>query len=103
MQRHRIMVAGSNVITVQRVSRYCLEQRAEVFPYYGIPSLEEIALFMPEVVVFCAAIADAAAVLQQLDRPCLFWLEEAAAETIGSAPIVSTAEDLRIHLQKILD
>jgi hypothetical protein len=28
----RVMVIGSNVTTVQRISRYCLEHGADVFP-----------------------------------------------------------------------
>lgn len=54
--RQRIIVVGTNVITVQQVSSYCLETRAEVLPYYGLPSEEEIYLFDPDIWVMCLPI-----------------------------------------------
>ena len=56
LRGNRVMVIGQNVATVQRVSRYCLDQGAEVFPYYGIPSDEEVTLFDPEVSVLCLSL-----------------------------------------------
>ncbi|MEH2435526.1 MAG: hypothetical protein V7K25_14975 [Nostoc sp.] len=74
MKRQRIMVIGSNVTTVQRVSSYCLKQNAEVFPYYSIPTLEEIALFAPHVLVLCLPIPNK--FQDQLLQPYILWSEQ---------------------------
>jgi len=70
----RIMVIGSNVATVQRVSRYCLEQGAEVLPYYGIPTDEEVTLFAPDVSVLCLPICEN--FRPQIGQPYIFWSEQ---------------------------
>ncbi|WP_146087199.1 hypothetical protein [Chroococcidiopsis sp. TS-821] len=54
--RQRIMVVGTNITTVQEVSSYCLESQAEVLPYYGTPSKEEVDLFKPQIWVICLPI-----------------------------------------------
>lgn len=89
------MVIGSNVTTVQRVSRYCLEQGAEVFPYYGTPTAEEIALFDPEVLVLCLPIPED--VLHQLSRPCILWSEQLP----NGVPLVHNHLDLQARLQEV--
>lgn len=96
IQRHRIMVIGSNVNTVQRVSRYCLKQGAEVFPYYGFPTAEEVTLFDPKVSVLC--LPGAENFLNQTDRPYILWSEQLV--DIG-LPLVSTKRELETSLQEI--
>ncbi len=96
IEMHRIMVIGSSVTTVQRVSRYCLEQGAEVFPYYGTPTTEEIALFNPEVLVLCLPMPED--VLHQIDRPCILWSEQPS----NGLPLVYTRADLQARLQEVL-
>ena len=97
MERSRIMVIGSNVTTVQRVSRYCLEQGAEVLPYYGIPTDEEIALFAPHVSVLCLPMPKD--FQQQIGQPYIFWSEHLMNQGI---PFVSNPTELHTRLQKVL-
>jgi len=81
MERRRIMVIGSNVTTVQRVSSYYLKQQAEVFPYYGIPMDEEVALFDPDVLVLCQPIP--ADFQRQINRPYILWPEQLMDEKLS--------------------
>jgi hypothetical protein len=96
MKKHRIMVIGSNVITVQRVSSYCLKQSAEVFPYYGIPSNEEVALFAPEVLVLCLPIAND---FCYQTHPYILWSEQLMDKGLPSA---TTPTELHTRLQEVL-
>ena len=70
----RIMVIGNNVATVQRVSRYCLEQGAEVLPYYGIPTDDEVILFAPDVSVLCLPIPEN--FRPQIGQPYILWSKQ---------------------------
>lgn len=96
MKNHRIMVIGSNVTTVQRVSSYCLKHSAEVFPYYGIPSNEEVALFAPEVFVLCLPIAND--FCYQI-YPYILWSEHFIDKGLASA---TTATELYARLHEVL-
>jgi hypothetical protein len=95
--RNRIMVIGQNVITVQQISRYCLEQEAEVFPYYGMPTIEEVILFDPEILVLCVPVPES--FLTQIDRPYILWSE---TQWEPDLPLVSTQEELEVSLQAVL-
>lgn len=97
METPRIMVIGSNVTTVQRVSSYCLKHNFEVFPYYGIPLVEEMALFDPQALVLCLPIPDD--FLSQILQPYIFWSEQPLEEKLLS---VSTPTELYLYLQKAL-
>ncbi|KAF3890865.1 hypothetical protein DA73_0400007650 [Tolypothrix bouteillei VB521301] len=92
------MVIGSHVATVQRVSTYCLQQNAEVFPYYGIPMNEEITLFAPHILVFCLPINEALE-HHSLLQPCIFWSEQPKNEDL---PSVNTPTELYTRLQEVL-
>lgn len=94
---NRIMVIGQDVITVQRVSRYCLEGGAEVFPYYGVPSLEEVSLFDPEVSVLCVPLPDG--FLCNLNQSYILWSEQ---PMLIDLPLVSTKKELQSCLQLAL-
>ena len=94
---NRIMVIGQDVITVQRVSRYCLAQGAEVFPYYGIPTLEEINLFDPEISVLCVPLPKS--FLYNLNQRYILWSEE---PTLIDLPLVSSQRELENCLQLAL-
>jgi len=93
----RVMVIGSNVTTVQRVSRYCLEHGADVFPYYGIPGAEEVALFNPQVSVFCLPVPENW-LCQMVHQLCILWSEEPRY----GFPLASTRTELEAHLQTVL-
>ena len=97
IERHRIMIVGSNVTTVQRVSCYCLEQGVEVFPYYGTPTEEEIALFAPQTVVLCLPVSED--FRRQIVQPYIFWSEQPV--DIGE-PLVCTRTELEARLQELL-
>lgn len=94
MPGNRIMVIGQDVVTVQRVSRYCLEQGAEVFPYYGVPTFEEVTLFAPEISVLCLPLPES--FLCKLDQPYILWSEQPVAINL---PFVSTKRELESRLQ----
>ncbi|BDA69544.1 hypothetical protein RIVM261_061530 [Rivularia sp. IAM M-261] len=94
MERHRIMVIGSNVTTVQRVSSYCLKKNLEVFPYYGIPVVDDITLFAPHVVVLCLPIPEKFQ-LCQIHQRYIFWSEQKISEG-------QELEELYICVQKAL-
>lgn len=97
MERYRVMVIGNNVTTVQRVSRYCLEQGVEVFPYYGIPTDEEVTLFAPNVSVLCLPVPDD--FQPQTGQPCILWSEKPLYTWL---PLVSTPTELEARLQELL-
>lgn len=97
MERHRIMVIGSNVTTVQCVSRYCLEQGAEVFPYYGTPTDDEVTLFTPHIFILCLPVPEN--FRQQINQPYILWSEQPMYIGI---PSVYTAEELEFRLQEVL-
>ncbi|WP_235082928.1 hypothetical protein ACF3DV_13510 [Chlorogloeopsis fritschii PCC 9212] len=95
MERHRIMVIGSNVRTVQRVSSYCLKKSLEVFPYYGIPNNEEVTLFAPHVFVLCLPILGDFRIFQ----PYILWSEQPTDEDLS---LVTTPTELYTRLQEFL-
>jgi hypothetical protein len=97
MKRHRIMIIGNNIATVQKLSRYCLTQGAEVFPYYGVPTIEEIALFEPEVAIVCLPIFEG--FLHQIARPYIVWSEENAIAL--EYPFTNTISQLQVYLQQV--
>ncbi len=97
MERHRIMVVGSNVTTVQRVSSYCLKKNLEVFPYYGIPIVEDIALFDPHALVLCLPISED--FQRQIHQPYILWSEQIINEGL---PLVTTDTELYVRLQEII-
>lgn len=92
----RVMVIGQDVATVQRVSRYCLEQGADVFPYYGIPNPEDVALFAPEVSVVCLPVSED--FLQQIAQPYILWSQQINQEF----SLVSIPKELEISLHNAL-
>jgi hypothetical protein len=59
---------------VQHVSRYCLEQCAEVLPYYGIPTDDEVILFAPDVSVLCLPIPEN--FRPQIGQPYILWSKQ---------------------------
>lgn len=91
------MVIGSNVTTVQRVSSYCLKKNLEVFPYYGIPLIEDITLFAPHALVLCLPIPSD--FQHQIHQPYILWSEQIIDEELQ---LVTTLTDLYICLQNIL-
>lgn len=91
------MIIGKLVTTVQRVSRYCLEQMVEVLPYYGIPSREDIDLFDPDVLIICLPAPDN--LYLQIDKPFILWSE---LEAKFQLPVASNRAELALILQKIL-
>ncbi|KAB8331756.1 hypothetical protein SD80_023515 [Scytonema tolypothrichoides VB-61278] len=91
------MVIGSRVTTVQRVSSYCLKQGAEVFPYYGIPTDEELTLFAPDVLVLCLPIPEN--FLRQINHRYILWLEDPIDEKL---PWVTTFTELDVCLREVL-
>ena len=97
MERPRITVIGSNVTTVQCVSRYCLNQGAEVFPYYGTPKEEEVALFAPDFFVLCLPVPED--FRSQITQPYVLWSEQLMHIGI---PLVYTAEELEVRLKEVL-
>jgi hypothetical protein len=97
MDRPRIMVIGTKVTTVQRVSRYCLQKGLEVFPYYGIPINEEVTLFDPHVLVLCQPISED--LVSWIRRPSIFWSEQPIE---GNLRLVSSLTELSVRLQQIL-
>lgn len=94
---NRIMVIGQDVLTVQRVSRYCLEQGAEVFPYYGTPGIEEVILFDPELLVLCLPLPES--FMYKLDQPYILWSEQ---PIVNNLTVVSTQRELESSLHLTL-
>lgn len=91
------MILGRLVTTVQRVSRYCLEQMVEVLPYYGIPSNEEIGLFDPDLLIICLPAPENFHL--QIDKPFILWSEP---EVQIKLPVASNAAELARMLQQTL-
>lgn len=96
MEIPRIIVTGNNVTTVQRVSSYCLKHNFEVFPYYGIPTVEDITLFAPHAWVLCLPIPDNFHL--QILQPYIFWSEQPLED---KSIFVSTPTELSNHLKKL--
>lgn len=94
---NRIMVIGQDVVMVQRVSRYCLEQGAEVFPYYGVPTIEDVTLFDPEVSVLCLPLPRN--FLCRLNQRYILWSEQ---PILSDLPLVSSKRELESYLQLAL-
>lgn len=80
MQAHRIMIIGSNVTTVQRVSSYCLKKSPHIFPYYGVPTEEEINLFAPDILVLCLPLPEN--FQHQIRQPYILWSEDFSFEGV---------------------
>lgn len=97
MEKYRIMVIGSNVTTVQRVSRYCLEQGAEVFPYYGTPIDEEVTLFAPDISVLCPPLPKG--FRHQINQRYVLWSEQPMNDRL---PLVASRTELHAYLQQCL-
>ena len=93
----QVMVIGYNVTTVQRVSRYCLEHGADVFPYYGIPSTEEVALFKPHVSVLCLPLPEDW-LCQMVHQLCILWSDQPRDDF----PLAYTRTELEARLQTVL-
>ncbi|MBW4641966.1 MAG: hypothetical protein KME23_02925 [Goleter apudmare HA4340-LM2] len=91
------MIIGNNITTVQRVSGYCLKQHAEVFPYYGIPTIAEVTLFDPHVLVICLPMPDDFHHL--LFKPCILCSEQPMEPDMY---LVTTAVDLHESLYSVL-
>lgn len=96
MERHRVMVIGSHVNTVQRVSNHCLKKNLEVFPYYGVPLMEEINVFAPHVLVLCLPIPNDFQC--QTSQPWILWSEQGMDEELA---LVSTTTELYARLQEV--
>ena len=99
MERSRIMVIGSNLATVQRVSRYYLQQGAQVLPYYGIPSEEEVTLFAPHLTVLCPPVPEN--LPRYIDQLQILCLEEPINEGLPSLANQSLLKTLEKYLLKI--
>jgi hypothetical protein len=91
------MILGRLVATVQRVSRYCLEQMVEVLPYYGVPSSEEICLFNPDLLIICLPAPEN--LYLQIDKPFILWSE---LEANLKLPVASNSAELARMLQQTL-
>ncbi len=97
MPYHRILIFGRSVTTVQRVSRYCLKQGIEILPYYGIPTVEEVNLFTPDLVILCLPAPEN--FLLQIDRPFILWSEPSVNVKL---PVASSCIELKNLLQQTL-
>lgn len=91
------MILGKLVTSVQRVSRYCLEQMVEVLPYYGVPSAEEINLFDPDILIICLPAPQQ--LYLQTDKPFILWSE---LEVNFELPVASNSAELVQMLQQAL-
>ena len=93
----RIMVTGNNVNTVQSMSKYCLKHNFEVFPYYGIPLVEEITLFTPHALLLCLPLSND--FQSEILQPYILWLEQPLEEKLL---LISSLTQLDVYLKKIL-
>lgn len=93
----KVMVVGASVTTVQRLSRYCLQQGIEVFPYYGVPTTEEVTLFCPDALIVCLPVPEN--FFLQIDQPFILWSEPT---TVSKLPVASTHTQLATLLQQTL-
>ncbi len=91
------MIVGKNVTTVQRVSRYCLKQGIEALPYYGTPTVEEVTLFNPDVLIVCLPVPENFCL--QIDKPFILWSEPSINVKL---PVASTCIELKTLLQQTL-
>ncbi|BAY13960.1 hypothetical protein NIES2098_71580 [Calothrix sp. NIES-2098] len=91
MQLHRIMIVGSNITTVQRVSSYCLKKSPHVLPYYGIPTNEEMNLFAPDILVLCLPIPES--FQHQIRQPYILWSDNLTFADLR-LPFVNNPKDL---------
>jgi hypothetical protein len=98
MERHRIMVIGNKITTVQRVSSYCLKKKLEVLPYYGIPRVDDINLFAPHALVLCLPIPE---FQYQIHQPYILWSEQIIDEGLPLVNNQTKLEEFYI-LQKVL-
>lgn len=96
MPRHRIVVIGESVLEVQRVSRCCLKQGIEVFPYYGFPTNEEISLFSPHLVTVCSPMVEIT--YPQIDFSYTLWSEQPISSELTA---ISNMTELQELLQKL--
>lgn len=94
---YKVMIIGKIVMTVQTVSRFCIQQGAEVFPYYGIPAVEEVALFEPDIFILCLPAPEN--LFLQIDRPFILWSEQF---TDIKLPVASNRTELVNLLQQTL-
>ncbi|WP_013320579.1 hypothetical protein [Gloeothece verrucosa] len=88
MIKSPIMIIGNDVLIVQRLSRHCLQQGAEVLPYYGLPSSEEITLFAPKALVFSSSLPEE--IFENLGLSVIWWSE------------LMTLQDLSEQLQALV-
>ena len=91
------MIVGSQVTTVQYLSRYCLQQGRETFPYYGFPTLEEVTLFSPDLLIVCLPAPED--FLMQIDRPFILWSEPSSLDKSQGRVL---EEDYYIQLKSLL-
>jgi hypothetical protein len=98
--QQRVMVLGQDVVTVQRISRYCLRKGAEVLPYYELPTKDEIILFDPQVVILCTQLPEE--FLDQIFYPCIIWAEQSVPDNLINLewPLVSNYQDLEVTLRR---
>ena len=74
-----------------------MNQGAEVFPYYGTPKEEEVALFAPDFFVLCLPVPED--FRSQITQPYVLWSEQPMHTEIRS---VYTAAELEVCLQEVL-
>lgn len=99
---HEIMIVGKNVTTAQCVIRYWLNQGIEALPYYGVPTVEEVTLFSPDLLIVCLPAPED--FLLQIDQPFIVWSEPSIKDT-GKMPVLqvaSTCIELKTLLQLTL-
>lgn len=96
MPRHRIVVIGESVLEVQRISRCCLAHGIEVFPYYGVPSEEEISLFSPHLAIVCSPLLKV--IYPQINGTYILWSEQPIDSEL---PVISNMTELQKLLQNL--
>jgi hypothetical protein len=96
----KIMIVGRKVTTVQDLSRYCLLQGIEILPYYGFPTLEEVTLFSPDLLIICLPAPED--FLVQIDRPSILWSEPSYLDKskFDVVKVASTCTELKSLLQQ---
>lgn len=87
---------GESVFEVQHVSRCCLKQGIDVFPYYGVPTNEEISLFAPHLVIVCSPILEIT--YPQIEFSYIFWSEQPIDSEL---PVIYNMTQLQELLQEI--
>ncbi|MBW4563873.1 MAG: hypothetical protein KME32_22570 [Mojavia pulchra JT2-VF2] len=91
------MIIGSNVTTVQRVSSYCLKKTPYIFPYYGVPTDEEMNLFAPNIIVLCLPLPEN--FQHQICQPYILWSEDL---TLEGQSFVNSPTDLYDLLHEVV-